>query len=110
MHQATTHLRHEAGRWAIEIDGAPYRERDYDDIASATRAIAQILRQAAAHCQDLDEDACRECDKPPHLLVCSQCGVDAFVLTCDHGGPRPIRTLEGAPYCRKCRRVDTALI
>jgi len=93
------------GRWAIqiEIDGAFYTERDYEDAARAAHAIAQILRQHADRGADLDEDDCEECGQPLDLLTCSQCGADGFALTCEHGGPHPIRMLGAAIYCRTCR-------
>jgi hypothetical protein len=93
------------GRWAIhiEIDGAFYTERDYADAASASHAIAQILRQHAERSTDLDEGVCEECEDPLDLMVCSTCGADRFVRTCQHGGERPLRSLEGAVYCRSCR-------
>jgi hypothetical protein len=105
MERGTARLWKEGGRWAIqiEIDGAFYTERDYADAASAAHAIASILRQHAERSTDLDEDACEQCDEPLDVLVCSQCGVDAFVRTCEHGSPRPIRTEDGALYCRSCR-------
>lgn len=105
MERGTARLWREAGRWAIqiEIDGLPYTERDYDDVASATHAIAQILRQRAERSANLDEDACEECEEPLDVMVCSQCGADAFVRTCEHGGPRPIRLLDSAAFCRVCR-------
>jgi len=43
------------------------------------------------------------CEEPLDMLACSQCGVDAFVRTCEHGGARPIRPVEGALYCLTCR-------
>jgi hypothetical protein len=93
------------GRWAIqiEIDGAFYTERDYADAAAASCAIAQILRQHAERSTDFDEDACEECEEPLDLKVCSQCGASGFVRTCEHGAPRPIRSLDGALYCNTCR-------
>ena len=88
----------------IEIDGVPYTERDYADIASASHAIAQILRQHAERSTDMDQDACEACDEPLDLMTCSQCGADAFVRTCDHdGSARPIRTVDEAAFCRACR-------
>jgi len=87
----------------IEIDGVPYTERDYADVASATQAIAQILRQRAERATDVDQGPCEACDEPLDLLVCSQCGADAFVRTCEHGGSRPISVLDGAAFCRVCR-------
>jgi hypothetical protein len=106
MQRGTARLWKEAGgRWAIqiEIDGAFYAERDYADAASASHAIAAILRQQAERSVDLDENACEECEQPLDLMTCSQCGADGFVRTCEHGGPRPIRTVDGAAYCRRCR-------
>jgi hypothetical protein len=106
MQRGTARLWKEGGgRWAIqiEIDGAFYTERDYADAASASHAIAAILRQHAERSADLDEEACEECEEPLDLMTCSQCGADAFVRTCEHGGPRPIRVVEGATYCRTCR-------
>ena len=93
------------GRWAIqiEIDGAFYTERDYSDAASASHAIAQILRQHAERSAEMDEEACEECERSMDLLLCSQCGVDAFVRTCRHAGSARIRLTEGAHYCRACR-------
>lgn len=95
----------EAGRWVvqIELDGVPYTERDYADAASATHAIATILRQRAERAADLDQNACDACEEPSELMICSQCGADGFVRTCEHGGPPPIRPLEDATYCRTCR-------
>jgi hypothetical protein len=87
----------------IEIDGAHYTERDYAGLVDACHAIGQILRQQGERRTELDEDACELCEGPLDLLVCSQCGVDAFLRTCEHGGPRPIRVIEGAPYCLTCR-------
>jgi hypothetical protein len=105
MERATARLWREGTRWVIEIeiDGAHYTERDYGGIAEACHAIAQILRQHGERATDLDEEACAVCDEPLDLLTCSQCGVDAFVRTCEHGGPRPVRVVEGAAYCRECR-------
>ena len=106
MQRGTARLWSEdGGRWAIqiEIDGAFYAERDYADAASASHAIAQILRQHAERPSDLDDEICQECEEPLDLMTCSQCGADAFVRTCEHGGPRPVRVLEGAAYCLKCR-------
>jgi len=105
MERAAARLWREGARWAIQIDidGARYTERDYADIADACHAIAQILRQRGERPTDLDEDACELCDEPLDMVTCSQCGVDAFVRTCAHGGPRPIRLLEEALYCRVCR-------
>jgi hypothetical protein len=105
MERATARLWREGARWVIQIDidGARYTERDYADIADACHAIAQILRQRGERPTDLDEDACELCDEPLDMLACSQCGVDAFVRTCEHGGPRPIRVLEDALYCWTCR-------
>jgi len=105
MRRGTARLWREAGRWVIqvELDGVPYTERDYDDVASATQAIAQILRQRVERADDLDQDACDLCEEPLDLATCSQCGADAFVRTCEHGGPGPIRMVEGSAYCRGCR-------
>jgi hypothetical protein len=55
----------------IELDGVSYAERDYADVASASHAIAQILRQQGERSADLDEDACADCDQPLDLMVCS---------------------------------------
>ena len=57
MERGTARLWREADRWAIqiEIDGVPYTERDYADIASASQAIAQILRQHAERSTDMDQ-------------------------------------------------------
>jgi hypothetical protein len=106
MQRGSARLWKEAGRWLIdiEIDGCPYAERDYADAASACQAIAQILRLHAERATDLDHEACEQCDAPLDLMTCSQCGVDAFVRTCEHGSPAPIRPLEGASFCRGCRR------
>jgi hypothetical protein len=106
MERGTARLWREADRWVIEIeiDGVPYTERDYADIASASQAIAQILRQHAERSTDMDQDVCEACDEPLDLMTCSQCGADAFVRTCDHdGNARPIRTVDGAGFCRACR-------
>jgi hypothetical protein len=105
MERGTARLWREGTRWVIQvdIDGARYTERDYAGIADACHAIAQILRQCAERRTDLDEEACELCDEPLDMLACSQCGVDGFVRTCEHGGPRPIRDLEGALYCLTCR-------
>ena len=82
----------------------PYAERDYADVASATHAIAQILRQQAARSPDLDQEECPHCDAALDLVACSQCGVAAFVRTCEHDVfTRPIRIVEGQLYCRACR-------
>jgi hypothetical protein len=104
MQTASARIWRESTRWAIriEIDGAPYTERDYADILSAT-AIAAILRNRGLRLEDLDEDECDECDEPLDLATCSQCGVDAFVRTCGHGAGRPIRETQRALYCRRCR-------
>ena len=105
MQRGTAHLWKEAGRWviAVEIDGVPYTERDYGDVASASQAIAQILRQRAERSPDLDQDGCEACDEPLDLMTCSQCGADAFVRTCEHDGPRPIRMVDTQAFCRVCR-------
>ena len=105
MQRGTARLWREAARWVIqvEIDGAAYTERDYADVASASHAIAQILRQRAERSAVLDQDACEECEEPQDLMVCSQCGADAFVRTCQHGGPPPIRIVDVAAFCRVCR-------
>ena len=105
MEQATARLWREGTRWVIqiEIDGTTYTERDYPDIANACHAIASILRQRGERATDLDESECDSCDEGLDLLTCSQCGADAFVRTCDHGGVRPIRMLKDALYCRTCR-------
>jgi len=105
MERATARVWREGARWVIQIDvdGNRYTERDYADIADACHAIAQILRQRGEQTMDLDEDACELCNEPLDLVTCSQCGVDAFVRTCAHGSPRPIRVLEEALYCRVCR-------
>jgi hypothetical protein len=81
----------------------PYAERDYADLPNAWHAIASILRQCGDQPTQLDEDEYESCDEPVDLMTCSQCGVDAFVRTCDHGGPRPIRKVEGTVFCRSCR-------
>jgi len=106
MQRGTARLWKEGGgRWAIqiEIDGAFYTERDYADAASASHAIAAILRQHAERSADLDEDACEECEEPLELMTCSQCGANAFLRTCNHAGARRIRNTEGALFCRACR-------
>jgi hypothetical protein len=105
MQRGSARLWKEVGHWAIqiEIDGVPYTERDYADAASAAQAIAQILRQHAERSADLDEDACEECEGPLDLMVCSQCGADGLTRTCEHGGPRPFRMLDGAGFCRVWR-------
>src|SRR5262245_58063053 len=105
MRRGTARLWTQAGRWVtqIEFDGTPYTERDYEDVASATQAIAQILRQRAERAEDLDQEACDLCDQPLDLATCSQCGVDAFVRTCEHGGSPPIRMVDGSAYCLACR-------
>ncbi|PYQ41692.1 MAG: hypothetical protein DMF77_15160 [Acidobacteria bacterium] len=106
MNQARVRLWREGDRWAIEIeiDGTPYAERDYADVGSATHAVAQILRQQAERSPDLDQEVCRQCDEPLDLVACSQCGVDAFVRTCNHDlDSRPIRVVDEAVYCRTCR-------
>ena len=105
MDEATVRLWKEGARWAIEIeiDGVPYTERDYADAASATHAIASILRQHAERATDLDQDACESCDAALDLLICSECGVSAFVRTCEHAGQRPIRLRDGALFCLACR-------
>jgi hypothetical protein len=105
MNHATARLWREGTRWVIqiEIDRMPYTERDYSDIASACHALASMLRQHGERSEDLDESECDSCDEPLDLVTCSQCGADAFVRTCQHGGPRPIRVLDGAFYCHGCR-------
>jgi hypothetical protein len=105
MDEGTARLWKEGARWAIqiEIDGVPYTERDYADVASATHAIASILRAHGERASDLDQDACASCDAPLDLMICSQCGATAFVRTCAHGGTPPIRAVDGAAYCRACR-------
>jgi hypothetical protein len=105
MERATARVWREGARWVIQIDidGAHYTERDYADIGDACHAIAQILRQHGDRPTAVDEDACELCNEPLDLMSCSQCGVDAFVRSCAHGGPRPIRLLEEALYCRVCR-------
>src|SRR4051812_38553227 len=106
MDQARARLWREGDLWAIEveIDGVPYAEWDYADVASATHAIAQILRQQAARSPDLDQEECPHCDAALDLVACSQCGVAAFVRTCEHDVfTRPIRIVEGQLYCRACR-------
>jgi hypothetical protein len=105
MERATARLWREGTRWIIQIDidGARYTERDYDDIANACHAIASILRQRGERPIDLDEDECEACDEPLDLLTCAQCGLDAFVRGCDHGEARPIRLVGDRPYCRTCR-------
>ena len=96
MKRGIARLWKEAGRWVIQIDldGVPYCERDYADVATATQAMATILRQRAERSEDLDQDAGEDCDEPLDLLVCSQCGADGCVRTCEHGGPPPIRMTE----------------
>ena len=105
MQRATARLWREGTRWVIQIDidGARYTERDYASVADACHAIASILRQRGERATDLDEAECDACDEPLELLSCSQCGADAFVRSCDHGGPRSIWIVEGALYCRTCR-------
>jgi len=105
MERATARLWREGARWVIdvEIDGGHYTERDYADVASASHAIAQILRQHGERATDLDEEPCEVCEEPLALLTCSQCGVDAFVRGCEHSEARPIRVVEGAAYCLTCR-------
>jgi hypothetical protein len=105
MERATARLWREGARWVIQIDidGACSTERDYAHIADACHAIAQILRQRGERRTDVDQDACELCEEPLDLQVCSQCGLDAFVRICEHGGPRPIRDLDGALYCLTCR-------
>ena len=87
----------------IDLDGVPYCERDYADVATAAQAMAAILRQRAERSDGLDQDECEVCDEPLDLMICSQCGADGFVRTCEHGDPPPIRIFEGAVYCRACR-------
>jgi hypothetical protein len=105
MERATARVWREGARWVIQIDidGDRYTERDYADIGDACHAIAQILRQQGGQPKIPDEDACELCNEASDLMSCSQCGVDAFVRSCAHGGPRPIRLLEEALYCRVCR-------
>jgi hypothetical protein len=105
MKRATARLWREGTRWVIQIDidGVGYTERDYVSVADACHAIASILRQRGERATDLDEAECDSCDEPLDLLTCSQCGADAFVRTCEHGGPRPIRAVAGAEYCQHCR-------
>jgi hypothetical protein len=97
MERATARLWREGTRWVIQIDiyGACYTERDYDDIANASHAIASILRQRGERPTDLDDDKCESCDEPLDLLTCSQCRVDAFVRTCEHAAGPPIRSVGG---------------
>jgi hypothetical protein len=92
----------------IELDGVPYCERDYDDVASATQAISQIFRQRAERSEDLDQDACDTCEEPLDLVVCSQCGADGFLRTCEHGCPPPIRMVDGAARSTAERVVHDA--
>ena len=87
----------------IDIDGAPCTEREYADLPNACHAIASMLRQRGGRAADLDESECEACDELLDLMTCSQCGVDAFLRTCEHGGPRAIRETEGAVFCRSCR-------
>jgi len=106
MRRATARLwrEHAACVVQIDVDGAPYMEREYPDVAAATDAIRQILRQKGERSISLDENECEFCEEPLDLRLCSQCGVDAFVRTCQHeGAVLPIRTVEGALYCRRCR-------
>jgi len=106
MERATARLWREGARWVIqiEIDGISYTERDYADIVSASHAIAQILRQQGERSASLDEEACAQCDEPLDLMVCSQCGADAFVRTCQHdASSRPIPIADTAAFCRVCR-------
>jgi hypothetical protein len=105
MQEGTARLWKEGARWAIEIeiDGVPYTERDYADAASAVHAIASILRQHAERAAGLDQDACDACEAPLDLMVCSQCGTSAFVRTCTHGEPVPIRLLDAIAFCKACR-------
>jgi hypothetical protein len=101
MERATARLWREGTRWIIQvdIDGAHYTERDYASVADACHAIASILRQRGDRATDLDEAECDACDEP----LDSQCGADAFVRSCEHGGARPIRLTDGAVFCRSCR-------
>jgi len=105
MARATARLWREGTRWIIQIDidGARYTERDYDGIANACHAIASILRQRGERATNLDENECGSCDEPLDLVICTQCGADAFVRTCEHAADRPIRLVEGFAYCRACR-------
>lgn len=81
-----------------------YSERDCADVASAAHAIAHILRQQAVRSAVLDEEACEQCDRPLNLMVCPQCGVEAFLRTWDHGkSARAIRIVDGAAFFRACR-------
>jgi hypothetical protein len=95
----------EAGRWVIqiELDGIRHCEGDYADVATATQAIAAIFRQRTERAEELDQEACEECDERLDLLVCAQCGADGLVRTCEHADPPPIRTVESAACCRACR-------
>jgi hypothetical protein len=105
MERAIARLWKEGARWVIQIDidGARYTERDYDDIGNACHAIASILRQRGQRPTGLDEDECASCDQPLDLVTCSQCGADAFVRTCPHAADASIRLVEGFAYCRACR-------
>jgi hypothetical protein len=69
--------------------------------------MAAILRQRGERPTNLDEDECDSCEEPLEMLTCSQCGVDAFVRTCEHAGPRPIRALEGAMFLPSLQGVNT---
>src|SRR5262245_10681767 len=105
MERATGRLWREGTRWVIQvdIDGARCTERDYASLVDACHAFTQIVRNRAERATDLDQEECESCEEPLDLAVCSQCGVDAFVRACDHGGVHPIRMLDGALYCLSCR-------
>ena len=92
-----------AGRTEVLNVEVALNRRDYPDIANACQAIALILRQHGERATDLDAGECESCDEPLDLVICSQCGVDAFGRSCDHGDPRPIRMIEGARTCRPWR-------
>jgi hypothetical protein len=107
------------GAWSEQRPGSGERARDGSFRSTSTEAATpsetmptlpmpamRSPRSCASGVNDqreLDEDACELCDEPLDMLACSQCGIDAFVRTCEHGGPRPIRVLEDALYCRTCR-------
>jgi hypothetical protein len=103
MQRETARLWREGARWLIQldIDGVPYTERDYADIASAAHAMTRILRQQAERLTDIDAE-CDTCEGPLDCGSCSQRRASGFVRTCPHG-TRPIRMIERAAFCVRCR-------
>lgn len=80
-------------------------ERDYGDLAGALQAAVQIVK--GRHGRDErapadDPDVCPSYCTVTELLVCAQCGLEAVLLPCEHGG-RSIRPIDGDVYCERCR-------